>query len=563
MTMGVPSTRNITKETVSSLEEAPWPREGLLLQVRAGKRREAALGGEITSAIYKQELEEPVFCTATGIHGDEHVASMHGGTERAVHQYNPDHYADWQAENPPNPQLYEAGAYGENIITTNMDEENVCIGDVFQLGPEVLLEVSEPRHPCHKLIPRFQWERALSRTIRTGRTGWNFRVLRTGTIRKGDSISLVKRPLPRWSVMNVQRVIRGKHVALGLLAECTQLPMTDMFLHLAMERLRQTPKTYTLVEAQLVTPRVRKLTFALKEPLALTSPGFGPYAFAQITFGPDGAFSRSYSIVDGDLCRFTLGVAYDAHSRGGSAYIHNELKVGDEIEMAPGGNPGAEENDTKCDPSTPRVVIVGGIGITAFLPSIRDWEREGRPYHVHYAVRSPEEAAFLDQIPAGRTTLYASSRGERLVIADIIPNPGPGGAPQARIFSCGPSRMMREAARVAAESGYPEHMVHYEDFGTGEGGDLGDAFEVEVDEPDTNRHEQLTVPRNKTLLDVLTDAGFDVVYSCKSGACGACKVKVCQGDIAYKSTAILAKEKGAALQTCVDRGIGKLKIEVD
>lgn len=61
-----------------------------------------------------------------------------------------------------------------------------------------------------------------------------------------------------------------------------------------------------------------------------------------------------------------------------------------------------------------------------------------------------------------------------------------------------------------------------------EGGNLGDAFEVEIDEPDTNRHETLAVPSNKTLLDVLNEAGLDIVYSCKSGACGACKSKVCR-----------------------------------
>lgn len=123
--------------------------------------------------------------------------------------------------------------------------------------------------------------------------------------------------------------------------------------------------------------------------------------------------------------------------------------------------------------------------------------------------------------------------------------------------------MMKECANIANELGYPEHMLHFEDFGNGGGGDLGDAFEVQVDEPDSNRHETMTVPPNKTLLDVLNDAGFDILYSCKSGACGACKVAICEGKVEYKSTALLEKEKGRALQACVDRGIGRLKIEID
>ncbi|KAF5963546.1 phthalate 4,5-dioxygenase oxygenase reductase [Fusarium bulbicola] len=171
--MGVPSTINIPKETVPHLETAPTPKHGVLLQVRAGRVKKGALGGEITSAIYKKRQDGRVFCSATGVLGDEHASSRHGGTERAVHQYNPAYYPDWRAENPPEPDLYDVGAYGENLVTTNMNDDNVCIGDMYKLGDDVLLEVSEPRHPCFKLNSRFQWPRALKRTIRTGRAGWN------------------------------------------------------------------------------------------------------------------------------------------------------------------------------------------------------------------------------------------------------------------------------------------------------------------------------------------------------------------------------------------------------
>ncbi|KAL8366405.1 hypothetical protein RB595_004941 [Gaeumannomyces hyphopodioides] len=562
------STRNLLKETVTAdqLDVAPWPAPGVVLQVRVGQVKPSALGGEVASAIYKKEQDRPVFCTKTGLVGDEHAYKEHGGFDRAVHQYNPDHYPSWRAEKSPAPELYEPGAYGENLVTTGLSEENVCIGDVFRVGSDVLLEVSEPRHPCHKINQRFQWERGLVRTIKTGRAGWNYRVLQTGYVCKGDPIVLVKRPFPRWSVLDVQRVIRARHVPFALLAECARLPTTPTFVGLATGRLRESPKKYKLVDARLVTPRVRQLTFELQGGFDFAHVQFDPYAFAQITFGPESApISRSYSIVDGNLLRFTLGVALDRQSRGGSAYLHRELKVGDEIEMAPGANPRAVENDSRCDESLPRILVVGGIGITAFLPSISLWEDMRLPYHVHYAVKSPEEAAFLDRLPASKTTLYASSRGERLDLDKIIPKPEPHGGPDppARIFSCGPAGMMKECARVTSALGYPEHMVHFEDFGGGgAGGGLGEAFEVEVEDPDESRRTDLAVPSNKSLLDVLNEAGFDIAFSCKVGGCGACKVKVCHGEVDYKSSALLEKEKGRALQACVDRGRGKLKLEL-
>lgn len=187
--MAVASIRNVTKENVFSLEDAPLPRDGVLLQVRVGKVIDCGLGGEITSAIYKQEQLGPTFVTQTGILGDEHAAKGHGGTERAVHQYDPDHYPNWRAEDALDPTLYDLGAFGENIITMGMSDHNVCIGDIYELGDQVLLEVSEPRHPCFKLNSRFKWPRALKRTVRTGRSGLSMTVLQAGSIYKGDAIS--------------------------------------------------------------------------------------------------------------------------------------------------------------------------------------------------------------------------------------------------------------------------------------------------------------------------------------------------------------------------------------
>ena len=548
---------------MTNLENAPSPEAATLLQARTGKVKTAGLGGEITSAISKQENQGPIFCGSTGLQGDEHAAKSHGGTERALHQYNPDHYPDWRLEGVASPHLYDIGAFGENITTSNMREDNVCIGDIYQLGRDVLLEVSEPRHPCYKLNARFEWPRMLKRTIQTGRSGWNMRVLKNGQICKGDQMVLLERPYPEWSVLNVQRVTRGKNVALDLLSKCIQLPMTNMWLDIANTRLRRAPKCYRLVDATLVTPRVRKLTFELKDPLVLTKPEFDPYAFAMIKFGPEANLSRSYSIVEGDLYKFSLGVSLDRNSRGGSAHLHKELKVGDEISMSPGDNPGAQDNDKKCDERLLRILIVGGIGITAFLPSIKDRENKGLPWRLHYAVHSPEDAAFLDLLPKYKTALYASAEGSRLSIKSIIPKLDPDGNPKARIFSCGPGRMMKECSRVTSEYGYPEHMVHYEDFGTGEGGDFGEPFDVEVLDPDENRHENLTVPANKSLLDALVETGFDVTSSCLAGVCGACKVTVCQGNVDYKSTSLLSHQKGHALQSCFDRGTGKIRIEIE
>ena len=201
--------------------------------------------------------------------------------------------------------------------------------------------------------------------------------------------------------------------------------------------------------------------------------------------------------------------------------------------------------------------------MTAFLPSVWGWESRCLPFLIHYAVPDLEQAAFLAQLPGEKTTLYAKLRHERLDIKRVVPRPDQDGNHTARIFCCGPSHMMQECKQITNELDYPEYMLHFEDFGGTGGGNLGESFEIEFNEAETTRQEKLTVPSNKSMLDAFTEAGFDVEWSCKSGACDACKVAVCQGEIDYKSTALTSKEEGKAVQSCVDRGKGMLKLEID
>lgn len=175
--MGAAAEMHIPKQKIEPLEIAPIPPQGRVLQVRTGKIK--ALGDE-RSGIFKEEKYGAVFVGTTGLVGDEHVYADHGGVDRAVHQYDPCHYSVWCQEQPPHPDLFEMGGFVENLVATNMTETNVCDGDVFKVGKDVLLQVSEPRNPCYKLNIRFDWPRALNHIQRTGRVGWNYRVLQTG-----------------------------------------------------------------------------------------------------------------------------------------------------------------------------------------------------------------------------------------------------------------------------------------------------------------------------------------------------------------------------------------------
>jgi ferredoxin len=183
---------------------------------------------------------------------------------------------------------------------------------------------------------------------------------------------------------------------------------------------------------------------------------------------------------------------------------------------------------------------------------------------VHYAVRSMEDAAFINLLAPSKTHIYAKSRNERMDVNTLLPKPKKHDGSSTRIFCSGPASLIKACKETADLLGYPEHLVHQEYFGCFvPGSTTRSEFEVEASEADTDRREKLAVPPDMTLLQGLTQAGFAVMSSCNSGGCGACKVTVCGSEVEYNSTVVRKQERGLAMQACVDRGNGKIQVRVE
>ena len=150
------------------------------------------------SAIDKQSVSGPVAVGAESLAGDEQGdRRVHGGPDKAVHQYAQEHCAAWRAELGALAVLDAPGAFGENLASTGMTERSVCLGDQVQVG-SVLLEVSQGRQPCWKLNDRFGGLPGMARRVQgSGRTGWYYRVLQPGHLQAGDALVLVARPFPQ------------------------------------------------------------------------------------------------------------------------------------------------------------------------------------------------------------------------------------------------------------------------------------------------------------------------------------------------------------------------------
>lgn len=184
----------------------------------------AALAGtRHQSAIAKTPVTAPVMIEAEGIAGDEQAdRRVHGGPEKALHHYPRDHYPAWQDEIGTLDLLNAPGAFGENISASGLTEKNVAVGDIFRLG-SALIQVSQGRQPCWKLNHRFGVADMALRVQRSGRNGWYYRVLETGSAGPGDALTLIERPAPDWTLHRLWQVMYVDRMNIDALSQMAAL----------------------------------------------------------------------------------------------------------------------------------------------------------------------------------------------------------------------------------------------------------------------------------------------------------------------------------------------------
>ncbi|EAQ79088.1 MOSC domain-containing protein [Blastopirellula marina] len=169
---------------------------------------EDAMDREWTTGFFKQPTGEQVELDWEGLVGDGVADRInHGGRDKAMLIYADMHYPRWREElrDQVDVAAFGAGAFGENLTVTQLTEETVCVGDVYQVGT-ALLQVSQPRQPCWKLARRWRLKELTALAVRTGRMGWYVRVMQQGAIQVGDTLQLVERPTPDWTIARLNQL---------------------------------------------------------------------------------------------------------------------------------------------------------------------------------------------------------------------------------------------------------------------------------------------------------------------------------------------------------------------
>ncbi|MFI1993199.1 MOSC domain-containing protein [Actinoplanes sp. NPDC020271] len=216
---------------------------GIAQSVNVG-RPGPSMGKDVaTTGINKRPVSEPVTVRApgpktvglhSGVVGD-HIGDTehHGGDDQAIYAYAAEDYAWWAAslgrDLPP-------GLFGENLTTSGLDLVGGVIGEKWEFGSGLVLQVTFGRIPCVTFQNRMGEPRWVKRFSAANRTGAYLRVIASGQLLPGDRITVVDRPAHGLTLAESYEIYMHDNARLARLLDAPELP-PKMLAEVA-ERLR-------------------------------------------------------------------------------------------------------------------------------------------------------------------------------------------------------------------------------------------------------------------------------------------------------------------------------------
>jgi ferredoxin-NADP reductase len=315
---------------------------------------------------------------------------------------------------------------------------------------------------------------------------------------------------------------------------------------MATTTLREAEGDLVVESADLVADGVVALTLADPDGDAL--PPWTPGAHVDLLLGPD--LVRQYSLCGSpsDSRTIRVGVLREPHSRGGSSFVHEQIGVGSRVRVR------GPRNHFPLVASPHYRFVAGGIGITPLLPMMAEATAAGAEWSLLYGGRSRASMAFTDELEryGDRVTLAPQDEVGLLDLDALLGTP----QPDTLVYCCGPEPLLAAVEQRCAS--WPAGSLHLERFaakpGASEGGD-DHAFEVELAQTGVT----LAVPADRSIFDVVQEAGVSVIGSCLEGICGTCETFVLEGEPEHRDS-VLSDEEHAANETmmiCVSRCRGE------
>lgn len=275
-------------------------------------------------------------------------------------------------------------------------------------------------------------------------------------------------------------------------------------------------------------------------------PAWEPGAHIDV-YVPDGT-TRQYSLCGdpGDLSSYQIAVLRETAGRGGSAYIHDELRVGDRLLVT------RPKQGFALEEAPYHALVAGGVGITPIMAFAERLAGQGRPFHLTYGGRTRESMAFRRRLAAlgEQVTFLAEEQDGRPDLEAIVKDLPEGGL----LYVCGPLALLR-AVESAAEAvhGPDQDLIRFELFSRAgvepkEAVPLdGDTYELVL----AKSGHSLRMKPDVSILETVLALGIEVENDCRDGICGSCVTRVLSGTVDHRDLVLTKKEQAAMDQMMI------------
>jgi ferredoxin-NADP reductase len=255
---------------------------------------------------------------------------------------------------------------------------------------------------------------------------------------------------------------------------------------------------------------------------------------------------RQYSLCSspGDPRSYRVAVLRTPDSRGGSKRVH-EMGEGATVRIR------GPRNHFPLVSAPHYVFVAGGIGITPMLPMLEEAEAAGADWRLYYGGRSRRSMAYLPELEqyGDRVVLVPQDELGILDVPGILGSP----RPQTLVYCCGPEPLL--AAVEAQCATWPRGALHVERFAAKSvDAEANTSFELVLQRSGL----RLTVPADKSVMEVMRGAGVSVLASCMEGTCGTCETDVVEGDVEHRDSVLDEEEQESneVMMVCVSRCSG-------
>ncbi|MFL5840346.1 MAG: MOSC domain-containing protein [Thermoleophilaceae bacterium] len=570
---------------------------GTLLSVNVGTPKDVSWRGKtVFTGVFKDAVTGPRRVRRLNVDGDgQGDLAGHGGESRAVFVYQIDSYRYWERELERSDFVY--GQFGENFTVEGLSDDEIYIGDRYQIGSAVF-EVTQPRVTCYRVGIRMNDPRIPAMLVSHRRPGFYFRVLEEGDVQAGDEINKVASGPEQMTVAEVDGLLYLPGHPRQELLRALRIPALSPGWQESFRALLEDHGDSG--NAGLVTtspppawPGFRKLTVTaitresdsvvsirLDDRAGKPVPAPLPGQYLTVRVQPDDtdrSLLRNYSLSGppgAGYYRITV-----KHEQDGSAsgYLHTRLRVGDQFEIgAPRGT------FILNHAQSPVLLISAGIGATPVLAMLHALAAENSDREIWWlhGARSSRDDSFaaearelLASLPNMRAHVCYSRPGpddfegrdfnsEGRLSASLLAELEPPRDSEA--YLCGPIPFMDEISAGLAAIGLDASRIHTEPFGPAPGLTPGIAASAArtphppPGEPGAGptiefARSNLAVPWSgdyASLLEFAEACDVPVRWSCRTGVCHNCETTLIEGALDYDPDPVEPPADGSALICC-------------